>query len=58
MNLDEEVNQEESNIDTQLQRRNDLIPNLVNTVEGYASHEEEILQRLQKRAVKSPMLAM
>lgn len=42
VNLDEEVNQEESNVDTQLQRRNDLIPNLVSTVEGYASHEEEI----------------
>ncbi|MCK1976158.1 LemA family protein [Jeotgalicoccus huakuii] len=42
VNLDEEVNGKQSQIETQLQRRGDLIPNLVSTVQGYASHEEEI----------------
>src|SRR3989337_3468246 len=35
-----------ANIETQLKRRNDLIPNLVESVKGYASHERELLEKV------------
>ena len=41
--LDEQVKADWSEVLNQYQRRADLVPNLVNTVKGYASHEKEVL---------------
>lgn len=42
----EKVDKEYSNISVQLERRADLIPNLVSTVKGYTSHETEIINSI------------
>ncbi len=44
--LDETVNSSWAQVENQLQRRNDLIPNLVNTVKGYAAHEKELFTKV------------
>lgn len=44
--LRQNVKESWSAIDTELRRRYDLIPNLVETVKGYASHEKETLERV------------
>lgn len=44
--MDEGVTAQWANVETVLQRRFDLIPNLVNTVKGYASHEKELLTKV------------
>ncbi len=48
----EEVDNKFATIDAQLQRRADLIPNLVNTVKGYAAQEKEIIDSVTEARAK------
>ena len=50
--LDETVKSQWAQVDTVLQRRYDLIPNLVATVKGYASHEQEIFTQIAESRTK------
>jgi LemA protein len=50
--LEEQVNQTWAQVQNQYQRRYDLIPNLVETVKGYASHERETLQAVTEARSK------
>ena len=56
---EEAIKQQWAQVENQLQRRNDLIPNLVETVKGYATHEESVFKeiadsRSKLLAAKSP----
>jgi LemA protein len=53
VSMDEAVKSAWSNVETQYQRRADLIPNLVSTVKGYASHEESTLQAVMEARSKA-----
>src|ERR1017187_3590971 len=46
--LDQQVKSSWAQVENQLQRRFDLIPNLVNTVKGYAAHEKGILEEVTR----------
>ena len=46
INKEETISQQWAEVENQLQRRYDLIPNLIATVKGYAKHETEIFSKL------------
>ena len=50
--LNEKINSKYSDIDTQLQRRADLIPNLVNSVKGIMGHEQEAINKITDARTK------
>lgn len=50
--LNESINGQWSQVENQLQRRNDLIPNLVKTVKGYMKHERELFDHIADARAK------
>lgn len=55
---DENVNKAWANVESAYQRRSDLIPNLVNTVKGYAEHEKETLQQVVEARSKATSMSI
>ena len=53
VNSDEQVNQSWADVETQYQRRADLIPNLVATVKGYAEHEKGTFEAVVEARAKA-----
>ncbi|CAI2766959.1 LemA family protein [Flavobacterium collinsii] len=51
--LDQNIKESWGNVNTAYQRRNDLIPNLVNTVKGYAQHEKSTLTAVIEARAKA-----
>jgi LemA protein len=52
VNLQQATEKAWADIDAALQRRLDLVPNLVNTVKGYATHEKELFENIAKSREK------
>lgn len=52
VNLEQAAEKAWADIDSALQRRLDLIPNLVNTVKGYAEHEKELFENIAQARTK------
>ena len=52
LSMSEEVDGKFANVDTMLQRRADLIPNLVNTVKGYTTQEQEVINSVTEARSK------
>ncbi|MFC1478144.1 LemA family protein [Candidatus Margulisiibacteriota bacterium] len=50
--MDENIKAKWAQVENQMQRRYDLIPNLVNTVKGYARHEKEIFTQIAEARAK------
>ena len=55
---DESVTTEWANVESQYQRRADLIPNLVSTVKGYAAHEQETLDAVVSARAKATQMTV
>lgn len=58
VSLEESVNGQWANVESQYQRRADLIPNLVATVKGYAAHESETLEGVVAARAKATQVTI
>ena len=52
ISMREDINKQQANVEVALQRRADLIPNLVATVKGYATHEEKVFTEIAQARSK------